>query len=279
MLIVKQYIKKNHMYIYTYDSSKMDITPIIHPITTVTQNTPLTMNVTQNSSLTMNVTQNTPLTMNVIQNTSLTMNGAQNTPLTMSTTDTTPLTMNVKQTIPLSLNVKQTIPLSLNVKQTIPLSLNVIDVNRRDNKEVGSVTVMKDIGIPSDHLCYILKSSVSERTYIGYTINFPRRIRQHNGEISGGAKKTRNWRPWYPICLIRGFYEASSALRFEYRLQHAKKRKGKTNAVTFVLETLVDLINSGEPCGNNISWPLLNIKWYNPIYSIQHPKVINEYAI
>ena len=67
----------------------------------------------------------------------------------------------------------------------------------------------------SDHMCYILKSSISNRIYVGYTINFSRRLRQHNGEIVGGAKKTRNGRPWYPICIIRGFYEASSAFEFD----------------------------------------------------------------
>lgn len=37
---------------------------------------------------------------------------------------------------------------------------------------------------------YILKNSVNNRTYLGITNNINRRIRQHNGEIKGGAKYT-----------------------------------------------------------------------------------------
>lgn len=133
----------------------------------------------------------------------------------------------------------------------------------------------------SDHMCYILRSLVSNRTYIGYTVNFDRRIRQHNGETQGGAKKTMKYRPWTPVCKISGFYESSSALRFEYRLQHPqRKRRAKENAVSFTLETLVNLINSGDGSiekGNKIPWPPLTIQWATREYFIQHPKVINLY--
>ena len=71
-------------------------------------------------------------------------------------------------------------------------------------------------------MCYILRSSVKEKYYVGYTINFERRIRQHNGEIAGGAKKTTKFRPWVPIRIISGFTDMNMALRFEYRLQHMK---------------------------------------------------------
>ena len=128
----------------------------------------------------------------------------------------------------------------------------------------------------SDHLCYILKSSISNRIYIGYTVNFPRRLRQHNGELVGGAKKTRKWRPWHPICLIKGFYELSSALRFEYHLQHPRrKRKAKENVINFTLENLVSLINNGDR--SIMPWPSFQIIWYYSEYSIQHPRISNHY--
>lgn len=174
-----------------------------------------------------------------------------------------------------------------------PLILKVVnpDSNNDTNSDLVSAhtttTNMRIIPInlkqvtPSDHTCYILKSSVSNRTYIGYTVNFPRRIRQHNGEIVGGAKRTRKWRPWYPICLITGFYESSSALRFEYRLQHpGRKKKAGEDALLFTLQTLVNLINSGDGSvikGNKMPWPTLNIKWYDTKYSINHPQIINVY--
>lgn len=134
----------------------------------------------------------------------------------------------------------------------------------------------------SDHSCYILRSLVSNRTYIGYTVNFARRIRQHNGEIKGGAKRTRRFRPWTPVCIIQGFYEASSALRFECRLQHPGRRKRKDeDAVAFTLQTLVKVINSGDGSiekNNKMPWPPLTVQWFTHEYAIQYPYVNNIYV-
>lgn len=135
--------------------------------------------------------------------------------------------------------------------------------------------------LPSDHMCYILRSMISNRTYIGYTIDFPHRLRQHNGELMGGAKRTKKWRPWVPVCLIKGFYESSSALRFEYRLQRPKRRrKAGEDMVQFTLRTLVDLINNGDGSIEKQSkraWPSLQITWYDRKYNIQHPNIANFY--
>lgn len=134
----------------------------------------------------------------------------------------------------------------------------------------------------TDHSCYILYSQVANKTYIGYTVDFSHRLRQHNGEIVGGAKRTHRWRPWKPLCVIRGFYDNSSALRFEYRLQHPKMRiKRGESAINFTLQTLIWLINNGDGSiekGNKMPWPPLFIKWYQREYKIDHPNVINEYC-
>lgn len=144
-----------------------------------------------------------------------------------------------------------------------------------------SLNIIRNTVPPSDHSCYILKSGVANKTYIGYTVNFSRRIRQHNGEIVGGAKRTGRWRPWSPICVIEGFYDASSALRFEYRLQHPRrKRRAREDTTNYTLEILVDLINSGDGSiakGNKMPWPTLYIKWYDRRYAITHTNIINTY--
>lgn len=127
---------------------------------------------------------------------------------------------------------------------------------------------------PSDHVCYILKSTVANRIYIGYTVDFNRRLRQHNGEIVGGAKKTRNFRPWYPICVISGFYELSSALRFEYRLQHQKFKKVSNDLLLNTLNKMLDIISKGDGV---CQWPYLNVTWYGCSYRLYHPRVFNQY--
>jgi len=43
---------------------------------------------------------------------------------------------------------------------------------------------------PTNFCVYLLTHSTKNRTYVGYTNNLKRRLRQHNGEIKGGARST-----------------------------------------------------------------------------------------
>ena len=70
------------------------------------------------------------------------------------------------------------------------------------------------------YCCYLLRSGSSRRTYIGITNNLRRRIRMHNGEIKGGASKTKRGRPWEMIAFIHGFQDSISALQFEWAWQN-----------------------------------------------------------
>jgi predicted GIY-YIG superfamily endonuclease len=44
--------------------------------------------------------------------------------------------------------------------------------------------------------CYVIQSEKNGRSYVGCTVNTKRRLRQHNGELVGGAKSTRGRGPW-----------------------------------------------------------------------------------
>ena len=108
----------------------------------------------------------------------------------------------------------------------------------------------------SIYYCYILKSG--NRTYNGYTVNPERRLRQHNGEIKGGAKATAGKGPWKFIFIMTGFVTQSNALSCEWRIKHPKGKKrpkeytgpaGRIRSLNYVLNlkkwTLpCDIINS-----------------------------------
>jgi structure-specific endonuclease subunit SLX1 len=71
-----------------------------------------------------------------------------------------------------------------------------------------------------------------DKSYIGFSTNYKRRLRQHNGEIVGGAKKTRKSKQWKLVCVVAGFQSKHDALAFEWAFQHPyKSRKYQDAAV------------------------------------------------
>ena len=69
--------------------------------------------------------------------------------------------------------------------------------------------------------CYLLRSRADERrVYIGYTTDYQRRLRQHNGALARGAAATRKNRPWELVAVVGGFATAGAALLFEFAWQH-----------------------------------------------------------
>ncbi len=67
---------------------------------------------------------------------------------------------------------------------------------------------------------YLIKCS--HRTYIGYTSDVSRRLRQHNREIKGGARATRGG-TWSLVCFVRGFQTIGAAMSYEWHWKHAAR--------------------------------------------------------
>eukprot|EP01135_Chromosphaera_perkinsii_P008107 Nk52_evm23s1129 gene=Nk52_evmTU23s1129 len=129
--------------------------------------------------------------------------------------------------------------------------------------------------------CYLLRSlkpGCEGSTYIGFTCNPPRRIRQHNGEIQNGARKTRFKRPWEMILVVHGFPEEISALRFEWAWQNPFSStrlkyiigksigKRKSLSVEGKIFILSYMLNATPWC----RLPL-NVQWLNPTFVKDFP--------
>ncbi len=91
-------------------------------------------------------------------------------------------------------------------------------------------------------------------TYIGCTNNLLRRLRQHNCEIVGGARKTSaisknrgcpEGGAWKRVCHVVGFADQIEALRFEWWwkytsrkvIKHGDPSKKRTLALQHLLQT------------------------------------------
>ena len=105
--------------------------------------------------------------------------------------------------------------------------------------------------------CYIIRSInpfYANLTYNGSTNNMFRRLRQHNGEITGGAKATRNKGPWEPYAILTGFQTHQEALSCEWRIKHPtnqRKRPNKYCGINGRIESLnivLNLDNWTLPC-------------------------------
>lgn len=77
------------------------------------------------------------------------------------------------------------------------------------------------------HFCYCLHSPDGRaRSYVGYTVDPLRRLRQHNGELRGGARRTRRANSWtfsYIVQVDSDRWTKHMALSLEW---HLKGRRG-----------------------------------------------------
>lgn len=89
---------------------------------------------------------------------------------------------------------------------------------------------------PQFYGCYILRSKnpqYADSCYIGFTVNPAHRLKQHNGNILGGANRTHVKRPWEMEVVVYGFPNSRIALQFEWCWQNPEKST-KLKHVNFV---------------------------------------------
>lgn len=126
--------------------------------------------------------------------------------------------------------------------------------------------MMSNIINNNKYYCYIIRSTnpnFSNSTYNGSTNNLVRRLRQHNGEIVGGAKATRGKGPWVYIGIWEGFQTHKEALSCEWRIKHptnSRKRPSQYNGVKGRIKSLNLLI--GLDCWTKQSSGMINGNQY-----------------
>ena len=93
--------------------------------------------------------------------------------------------------------------------------------------------------------CYVLSNPITGHAYCGMTNNLPRRIRQHNREIKGGARATArcagSWRVALVLC---GFRTQREALQAEWRLKHPRGRRFQRGGPRRVAQGLLAVLSA-----------------------------------
>lgn len=114
-------------------------------------------------------------------------------------------------------------------------------------------------------------------TYAGVSPDPIRRLRQHNGEIKGGAKYTTSRGPgWRHICVISGFRDKIQAMQFEWAVKHVAPRNA--GGITNRIKKLYDVLRrehwtSKAPLASTVP---LYIVWHadNPCKDVVLPEYI-----
>lgn len=96
-------------------------------------------------------------------------------------------------------------------------------VLKKKKKKYNRIAVFTLMDIHNWSL-YLLTNQSENRTYVGITTNLKRRLRQHNGEIRGGAKATRGRGPWHVVFEIQHLPKT-----FAHQLEWAVHRLGRRN--------------------------------------------------
>lgn len=92
----------------------------------------------------------------------------------------------------------------------------------------------------SSFYCYLLFTANQRQTYIGATVDPNRRLRQHNQELAGGARRTKGF-VWQRALYIGGFPDWNATLQFEWSWKrHGRGKPGLAGK----LDALLNLLHS-----------------------------------
>ena len=97
------------------------------------------------------------------------------------------------------------------------------------NVEDDSITPIAPIISNKKYYCYIVKQVEGTRdlTYVGYTVNPSRRIRQHSSEITGGAAYTTKYKcPWeFLVVMTCPTWNNVKSMQTEWLIKHPNRKR------------------------------------------------------
>lgn len=137
----------------------------------------------------------------------------------------------------------------------------------------------------SGFFVYVLQCSDGS-TYVGATVDPEHRLRQHNGEIKGGAHattmKVKKGCKWERICCVTGFPDWIAALQFEWALKYYSRKLAKRmNPLVRRMNALKQILAMERPTSKALAYSEWvdglkpEIIWEKPEYKEQYEKILH----
>lgn len=119
------------------------------------------------------------------------------------------------------------------------LSKTRYQAKKRKEKLLSSEKAVRKLKCPPNQKCFVYHvESVNKRsTYIGYTTTPTKRLRQHNGELAGGARCTHKARPWSFGLILHcpsSWFNKIHAQQLEYACKHFSKQRKNRGKLEYV---------------------------------------------
>lgn len=105
----------------------------------------------------------------------------------------------------------------------------------KDKKEEKQsyVYLLRSLMPASQRESYVSAGNKNRRPrgwYVGFSVDPVHRLRQHNGEIAGGAEETEHARPWEMVACVTAdpsWFNYTNARALEWRLQRVQRLRAK----------------------------------------------------
>jgi len=113
--------------------------------------------------------------------------------------------------------------------------------------------------------CFVyLLECTDKSTYVGATVDLEHRLRQHKGEIKGGAHattmKVKQGSTWSRVCHVARFPDWQAALQFEWAFKYYSRKYVKTRMTPLErrMRGLKDVLTMERPTSKALAyseWP------------------------
>lgn len=123
----------------------------------------------------------------------------------------------------------------------------------------------------SDYSLYLLESGDGTRTYAGITKHMKRRLRQHNGEIKGGARYTRSKQNWRLVCNVQLFNTDRQVRSLEWRVHHTRASGPFPSVLHRRVSELHKTMCVARATGLCINWHDVSAEFYEFVKSFSWP--------